>query len=121
MKKIVLLLVFVFSTSLIVAQETTKKDLVKKGNLIATTIYHSNNVVAQQGFYNKLGKLQGTWISYDTNGNKTAVAQYDNGEKVGTWYFYNGDVLREVKYTENKIAQVTTWKESETQVVSNLR
>ena len=87
MKKIVLLLVFVFSTSLFVAQETTKKELVKKGDLVAATLYHSNNAIAQEGFYNKLGKLQGTWTSYDADGNKTAIAQYDNGKKSGYLVF----------------------------------
>ncbi len=119
MKKIVFLLVFVFTTTLLFAQEAIKKELVKKGNLIEAAIYHDNDVLAQEGFYTLDGKLQGLWTSYDTNGKKTAVANYNKGEKVGTWYFYQGDVLHEVNYDNNSIAKVTTWKESETQVVSN--
>jgi len=119
MKKIVFLLAFVFTTTLLFAQEAVKKELVKKGNLIEAVLYHDNNVIAQQGAYTLEGKLQGTWTSYDANGNKTAVANYNKGGKVGTWYFYEGDVLHEVNYDNNKIAKVTTWKDSETQVVNN--
>jgi antitoxin component YwqK of YwqJK toxin-antitoxin module len=40
----------------------------------------------KSGFY-KNGKLQGEWISYDSNGYKTAMATYDNGQKSGKWFF----------------------------------
>jgi antitoxin component YwqK of YwqJK toxin-antitoxin module len=36
--------------------------------------------------FTKNGKLQGEWISFDSNGNKTAMATYDNGQKSG-WFF----------------------------------
>ncbi len=121
MKKIVFLLAFVFTTTLLFAQEAFKKELVKKGNLIEAVLYHDNNVIAQQGAYTLDGKLQGTWTSYDANGNITAVAKYNKGEKVGTWFFYKGDVLHEVNYDNNRIARVTTWIEGETQIVSNLK
>lgn len=120
MKKILLIaVVIVFSTQAF-AQAESKKELIKKGDVIEATLFHDNGVVSQEGQYTLDGKLQGTWISYDVNGNKTAVAQYNNGEKTGTWYFYEGEVLKEVKYSNSKIAQVTTWKDSETQIVSNL-
>ena len=113
---IVMVLVFSFPA---LAQETQKRELVKNGDIIEAKVFYDNGIVSQEGQYNLDGTLQGTWISYDTNGNKTAVANYNNGEKVGTWYFYEGDVLKEVKYSNSKVAQVTTWKEGETQIVSN--
>src|SRR5690606_24452584 len=103
MRKLVLVLVFVFASNMVIAQEANRKELVKKGNLVEAVVYHENDIVAQQGFYNLEGKLQGTWTSYDTNGNKTAVAQYRNGKKTGTWYFYTGDELQEVSYQNNQI------------------
>jgi len=119
MKKILILLVALICAAGLFAQETQKRELVKKGDVIEAKIFHNNGIVSQEGQYNLDGTLQGTWISYDVNGNKTAVAKYNNGEKVGTWFFYEGDVLKEVRYTNSKVAQVTTWKEGETQIVSN--
>lgn len=119
MKKLILILAVTAMGLQGFAQETTKKQLVKKGDLIETKIFHENGIVSQEGQYTLDGKLQGTWISYDLNGKKTAVANYKNGEKVGVWFFYQGDILQEVNYNNNKIAKVTTWKESETKVVSN--
>lgn len=119
MKKIIILLVTLICAAGLFAQETEKRTLERNGDVIEATLFHENGIVSQEGQYTLDGKLQGKWISYDVNGNKTAVAQYNKGEKVGTWYFYKGDELKEVKYAENKVAQVTTWKEGETQVVSN--
>lgn len=119
MKNFVLMLVFVVLGSHVIAQDTAKKEIVKKGNVYDVTVFHENGMISQQGQYNHEGIVHGTWTSYDSKGNKTAVAQYNHGVKTGTWYFYQGETLSEVKYSNNRIAKVTTWKDSETQVVSN--
>lgn len=119
MKNFVLMLVFVVLGSHVIAQDTTNREIVKKGDVYEVTIFHENGTISQQGQYNSKGIVHGIWTSFDLNGNKTAVAQYNNGEKTGTWYFYQGETLSEVKYSNNRIAKVTTWKEGETQIVSN--
>lgn len=119
MKNIILTFTIVLFSTLIFAQDTLTKKLIKNGDLIEVQIFHEKGIVSQEGQYTLDGKLQGTWVSYDLKGNKTAIANYNKGEKVGVWYFYQGDVLHEVNYNNNKIAKVTTWKDSETQVVSN--
>jgi antitoxin component YwqK of YwqJK toxin-antitoxin module len=35
----------------------------------------------------KTVNYKGEWVSYDANGNRTAVAVYAKGEKTGTWLF----------------------------------
>ena len=120
MKKIVALFVFAFTANVAFAQTCTKKDrYVFNGDVIEATLYHENGTIAQTGFYTEENKLQGEWISYDIEGNKTAVATYDNGEKVGTWLFYHGNKMKEVTYTNSKIAEVKTWIHTGTRVVSN--
>lgn len=125
MKKLILLLVVLFSTNIAVAQcckmktECKKDSYVLNDGLIEATLYHENGAVAQTGFYTEDNKLQGEWISYDIKGNRTAVAQYDNGEKVGTWMFYQGTTQKEVIYTDSKISEVNTSERTNTQVVSN--
>lgn len=124
MRLLTFLCIMALSTNLTFAQDCQKvcdkkNQYVAQGDLIKATLFHENGTVAQTGFYTKENKLTGEWISYDAAGNKTAVAQYDNGNKVGTWMFFEGDVKREVTYENSKIAQVNTWEMKESRVVSN--
>lgn len=118
MKKYAFILVAFLFSAITFAQES-KRELVKKGEFIFATEYHDNGIVSQEGYYNSEGKLHGTWTSYDTDGNKLAVAQYRNGEKVGTWYFYGGEELQEVTYSNSKIVKVVTWKDNNQEIVSS--
>tara|TARA_A100000171_G_scaffold52821_2_gene73398 strand:+ start:14206 stop:14586 length:381 start_codon:yes stop_codon:yes gene_type:complete len=124
MKNILSLLVVCLFANVAVAQcsKTCAKEVKDKfvlvDGLVEATLYHDNGAVAQTGFYTQENKLQGEWISYDANGKKLAVAEYDNGNKVGTWKFYQGDTMKEVTYTNSKIAKVSTWESKDTRVVS---
>jgi len=120
MKKIIFILVAFLGVSTMYAQEIKKNKFVANGDLIEATLYHDNGQIAQTGFYTKSNKLQGDWKSFDANGNKLAKALYENGKKVGTWFFYQGENLKEVVYKEQNIAQVRTWEIKDTRVVSNL-
>ncbi len=119
MKNILSLLAVLLITSITFAQDNKPNTYFLDGDVIVATIYHDNGVVAQTGFYTKENKLTGEWVSYDVNGNKNAVAQYNNGEKVGKWYFFTGDDIKEVSYVDARISKVVTWKSDNTQVVSN--
>lgn len=119
MKNLIAICILCLTTSMAFAQESKKNLYVDKGDLIEATLFHANGQVAQTGFYTKANKLQGEWVSYDIEGNKTAVAQYENGTKVGTWYFYQDSNLKEVTYTDAKMAAVKSYKKTNTQVVSN--
>lgn len=119
MKNILTLLVLVLIASSAIAQNNKKGTYILDGDVIEATLFHDNGTIAQIGYYTADNKLTGEWISYDLNGNKTAVAQYNNGEKVGTWLFYQGDTKREVSYNDSRIAKVKTWTVTDTYVVSN--
>ncbi len=119
MQKITLLFILLCSMNFVLGQEAQKNEYVLKGNLIEAILYHDNGEIAQTGFYTVENKLQGEWTSYDAQGNKTAIAYYDNGEKVGTWYFYHGDTMKQVTYDNAKIAEVKTWQVKDTRVVTN--
>ncbi len=121
MKNIITLLAVIAIVGIGTAQEN-KSEYVLNGadsNVIEATLYHDNGTIAQTGFYTLNNKLQGEWISYDTNGNKTAIAKYDNGKKVGSWIFFQGETIKEVTYMNSKIAKVNTFKKDDTQIVSN--
>ncbi len=119
MKKLVVVLVASLLVQFSYGQQEKKDSYVLNGDRIEATLYHDNGVIAQTGFYTKQGALEGEWISYDAQGNKTAVAQYENGAKVGTWLFYIGENLKEVTYKDSRIAEVKTYKITDTRVVSN--
>lgn len=76
--------------------------------LIKATYYFADNstIVEKEGFFNKAGQLQDTWISYDLEGNKTAIANYNNGKKVGVWMYYTKDKISIVTYNDNKLVNV---------------
>lgn len=110
MLKILLLSLVMLSGGALIAQENNiKKELKKKGDLIEATFYYESGEVAQKGFY-KNGKLHGEWIAFDQNGNKKAIGKYAAGIKTGKWFFWDGDLLSEVDFQENRIASVNKWK-----------
>ncbi len=77
-------------------------------NLIKATYYFADNknVVEREGYFNKDGKLQGTWISYNLEGDKVTIANYNNGIKEGVWTYIKKDKISIVTYKENKIIDV---------------
>ena len=111
-KKVILLFVLLISV-VSFAQQERKLELNKSTNLIDVTYYHDNGVVSQIGSYTLDGKLQGEWLSYNTDGKKNISANYDNGKKVGKWFYWTGETLKEVDYTSNIIVSVNQWKKND--------
>lgn len=114
MKKLLMMTALVFTGALF-AQDV-KPEFEEQGDLIKGTFFYEDGAVKQKGTY-KDGKLHGKWVAYDKTGAKTAVAQYANGKKTGKWFFWNNGNLTEVDYSNNTIAEVTTWDNSKTLVV----
>mgnify|MGYP000893294605 FL=1 len=107
MKKLILAVVLMFSiTAFAQEQKVTYKIL--DDNLTQVTYYFADNsdIIQREGFFNADGKLQGTWISYDVNGNKIAIANYNNGVKEGVWMYFKEDKVNVVTYDNNKITNV---------------
>ncbi|MFC7357826.1 toxin-antitoxin system YwqK family antitoxin [Jejudonia soesokkakensis] len=119
MKKVLILIAIVFCVNSVFSQDSPKDTFEKKGNLIEATLYHDNGEISQTGYYTLANKLQGEWISYDAQGNKTAVANYNKGLKVGTWKFFDGNEIKEVVYSNARIAKVSTYEVKDVRVVSN--
>ena len=99
------------------AQQEKELKLNSDTNLIEVTFYHDSGMVSQTGTYTLDGKLHGEWFSFDTKGNKSVSANYDNGKKVGKWFYWTNKTLKEVDYTNNTIVNVNEWqKDSKTSV-----
>ena len=108
MKKYIVLGAVLLSGMLFANEGKPKLELAKN-NTVMATYYYDNGQIQQQGTF-KDGKLHGEWISYDENGNKIAIAEYNHGAKVGKWFLWNDSSLNEVDYAANKIVAVKNWK-----------
>ena len=109
MKQVFFTVVFLICVVSFAQQERDLK-LNEDTNLIEVTYYHDNGIVSQTGAYTLDGKLHGEWLSFNVQGKKVVSAKYDNGEKVGKWFYWINETLKEVDYSNNAIANVTTWR-----------
>lgn len=107
MKKYIMITAVLISGMIFAQNKEPKLEAV--GNMVKVTYLHENGQVQQQGFY-KNGKLEGQWVSFDAQGNKLSVAEYNKGQKVGKWFYWNNSVLSEVDYSDNRVASVKNWK-----------
>lgn len=118
MKKIFAIALLLTATLSYAQKERTLK-LNKETNLIEATYYHDNGTVSQTGTYTVDGELHGDWISFNVQGHKVVSATYEEGKKVGKWFYWNEDTLKEVDYTNNAIASVNEWKQTNTSVADS--
>ncbi|MGF1555052.1 nicotinic acid mononucleotide adenyltransferase [Paucihalobacter sp.] len=116
MRKLLILIVALICSAAVFSQETKENEYTVKNNVIEVTMFHDNGQISQTGFYTLDGKLQGNWFSYDVHGKKVAAAKYDNGNKVGKWFFWNDKTLKEVDYSTNAIVSVVEWSNDRTLV-----
>jgi len=107
MKAVVSMIVLLIS--LTAFSQEQKVDYKKiNDDLIKATYYFADNnaVIEREGFFNKDEKLHGMWISYNVEGDKTAIANYRNGIKEGVWTYFKKDKISLVTYKSNKITKV---------------
>ena len=55
---------------------------------------------------------------FNEKGDKIALGNYSKGAKTGTWMFWEGDTVKEVNFSNNRIAGVTSSKNTSS-VVKN--
>lgn len=106
MKIFILIAAILFVSLPVFAQESNNVKYDKKGDLTEATYFYADGNIQQQGTFNEEGKLHGVWTSYDVNGDKLAVGNYENGRKVGKWLFWSNGSLKEVVYTNSRIVSV---------------
>jgi len=115
MKKLLTLIVL-FVIANINAQEV-EPTYEKAGDMVKATYYYQDGSIKEQGFF-KDKKLTGQWISYNQDGEKTMIANYDAGKKVGKWFAWNKNSLKEITYNNNKVISLKKWNE-DTKLASN--
>ena len=107
MKKVIIIaLLFISSIGFSQENETTFQ---KAGDLVKATYYYDNGDVKVEGYF-KDKKLTSVWTSFDEKGNKTKIAQYKEGKKVGKWYVLGKESLKEISYDNNVIVSVNDLK-----------
>lgn len=89
-----------------------------EGDLVKATYYYEDGSIKTQGFF-KNKKLTGEWIRFDKSGNKVQLAYYEEGKKVGKWFVWAADSLKEINYENNAIASVKVWKPESKIAINN--
>lgn len=107
MKKLVTIIILAITT--IGFAQNNKPTYEAKGDLVKATYYFEDGTIKTQGFF-KDKKLTGEWVNFDKAGNKLQIAYYDNGQKVGKWFVWTKESLKEINYERNTIASVNVWK-----------
>jgi antitoxin component YwqK of YwqJK toxin-antitoxin module len=57
-------------------------------------------------------------MSYDTQGALVAQGAYAEGKRIGTWFFYNDQEIKQVQYQDGRMTQVDRMAKTDTRVVS---
>jgi len=109
--KRILMAILMLAACFSYAQETSDTEKKNTDNLKEVVYYHDNGVMAQKGTFNSKGKLHGTWVSYDVEGKKTMIGSYENNKKVGKWLIWQGDILKEVEYSNSEIISISEWQD----------
>lgn len=89
-----------------------------EGDLVKATYYYEDGSIKTQGFF-KDKKLTGEWVRFDKEGNKVQLAYYAEGKKVGKWFLWTKESLKEINYENNTIASVNVWKPESKIAVNN--
>lgn len=55
-------------------------------------------------------------MSFNAEGEKLVLANYNNGKKVDKWFYWNDKTLKKIDYRSNLIANVTEWTNDNTRV-----
>lgn len=108
MKAIVKLVILLFCVTAFSQEQQHIEYKRINNNLIKVIYYFADNssAVQSEGFFNNKNQLQGMWVNYNVEGNKTTIAYYDKGKKVGIWTYFKGDKINFVTYKDNKLIGV---------------
>jgi len=112
------LAIVIFSLTMGGYAQEQKPTFKAEGDLVKASYYHEDGSIKTQGFF-KDKKLTGEWVRFDKEGNKVQLAYYDNGKKVGKWFVWTADSLKEINYESNAIASVNVWKPESKVAVNN--
>ncbi|MBG7613485.1 nicotinic acid mononucleotide adenyltransferase [Polaribacter sp. BAL334] len=107
MKKLITICMLAMAT-LGFSQEIDPTYIVE-GDLVKATYYYEDGSIKTQGFF-KNKKLTGEWVQFDKSGNKTQLAYYNEGKKVGKWFIWTEDTIKEINYKDNVISSVNVFK-----------
>ena len=70
------------------------KELIKRDGLYYkkfTDVLFTREITSQQKGSLKNGLKDGSWVTYQKNGQLKSKGNYNNGKKDGTWFYYNED------------------------------
>ncbi len=80
------------------------KVFAETGEVVSATTYNDLGVKVSEGIIDTLGKKQGDWVLFYSEGEKRAEGKYKNGNRVGEWLFLfeNESVEQKGSYLKGK-------------------
>ncbi|WP_210423615.1 nicotinic acid mononucleotide adenyltransferase [Croceivirga thetidis] len=119
MKATISLLLCLLVSSLGFSQKKEEIKHNQETNLIDAVYYHDNGEISQQGTFDLEGKLHGEWISFNEKGEEVSRGLYNNGKRVGTWFFRVQDGIKEVQFDKTGIVSVVNREGSSGVAIKN--
>jgi len=116
MKKITLFLATLFLLVNFTNAQNVKPTFEKLDGFTKATYYYDNGSIKEIGYF-KNEKLQGKWVSYNSDGKITAIANYEKGLKNGTWFVVSKDTIKELTYKKNKLINVKNSDKTELSII----
>ena len=101
---------FILTAQNAIAMEVPKPNYEIEEGFVKVTHYFESGEVKEQGYYDANNKLTGKWIQYDKTGEKTMIATFHNGAKVGKWFVKQGNKWLQLDYEQSRVANVSAWK-----------
>lgn len=101
MKKL-LLIMFLFFSTLMYSQEKETYVLEDATALITYTKTSIDGILLEQGKFTKSGKRTGTWKQYGANGELLVIAKFKDGRPHGLWRHWSDNKYAEITYVNGK-------------------
>ena len=105
-----LIVICILLVGSIAYSQDKQPTFVAEADLVKATYYFDDGEIKTQGYF-KNKKLTGEWTRFDSRGNKTQLAYYNNGKKVGKWYVWTKESLKEISYKNNALVTVNIRKQ----------
>jgi antitoxin component YwqK of YwqJK toxin-antitoxin module len=93
-------LIFILTFTFAGLNAQQEKVVSQEENTPEIVIYGDNGNQLNEG-YIKNNKLHGYWAGFNKKDNTLSFGKYDQGEKVGKWYFWSEGNLRRVNYNNS--------------------
>ncbi len=84
--------------------EGIQREYTEEGKVMLSSVYKAGKILEQGGIINSLGKKDGKWVYYYSDGKIRKTGNYRDGLKQGEWIYYysNGNIEQKGTYIDDE-------------------